>query len=123
MGRALGRILVGSIVVGAVAIAGLYGWQRYAADDDDSGLISGNGRIEATEIDVAARIGGRIDEILVNEGDFVDSGDVLARMQVDSLRAQLDEARAAKAQAASSVDTAIAQVAMRESDIAAAATN
>ncbi len=120
MRRALGRILVGSIVVGAIAIAALYAWQRYASDDDDSGLVRGNGRIEATEIDVAARIGGRIDEILVNEGDFVDSGDVLARMQVDSLRAQLDEARAAQAQAASSVDTAIAQVAMRESDIAAA---
>lgn len=115
-----GRRLVAAIVISAIALVGFYGWQWYQADSEDSGLISGNGRIEATEIDVAARIGGRIDAILVKEGDFVEAGDLLAQMQNTTIQAQLDEARAARAQAASGVDTAIAYVAMRESDIAAA---
>ena len=53
------------LVLGAAAI---FVWQRYGVKRDE-GLASGNGRIEATEIDVAAKIPGRIREILVHEGD------------------------------------------------------
>jgi len=34
-------------------------------------LFSGNGRIEATEIDIASKLAGRVQNIMVNEGDFV----------------------------------------------------
>lgn len=43
-------------------------------------LAGGNGRIDAVEIDIAAKTAGRVREILVNEGDFVRAGQVLARM-------------------------------------------
>jgi HlyD family secretion protein len=55
------------LVLGA---AGIFVWQRYFVKHDE-GLASGNGRIEATDIDVAAKIPARIKEILVHEGDFV----------------------------------------------------
>jgi HlyD family secretion protein len=55
----------------AVAILRGSGPQPLAA-----GLASGNGRIEAVEIDVATKTPGRIKEILVNEGDFVTAGQV-----------------------------------------------
>ena len=50
---------------------GYLAWQRLRAGDLPEGLASGNGRIEAVEIDVAARVSGRIKEMLANEGDFV----------------------------------------------------
>jgi multidrug efflux pump subunit AcrA (membrane-fusion protein) len=84
------------------------------------GLASGNGRIEATEVDVATKLGGRVDAILVNEGDFVSAGQPLARMQVLSLEAQRDEAQARQQQSVSAVASAEAQVAVRESDHQAA---
>ena len=52
------------------------------------GFVSGNGRIEATEIDVATKLGGRVDSILVKEGDFVKAGQVVAKMQFQVLDAQ-----------------------------------
>jgi HlyD family secretion protein len=45
---------------------------------DRCGLVSGNGRIEATEIDVATKLPGRVTAMLVDEGDFVKAGQPLA---------------------------------------------
>ncbi|MDL0433943.1 HlyD family efflux transporter periplasmic adaptor subunit [Marinobacter sp. TBZ242] len=91
---------------------------------DDAGLgegfASGNGRIEATEIDVATKLAGRVAEVLVVDGDFVAAGQVLARMQVETLEAQRDEAMAQHQQALNAVLSAEAQVALRESDRIAA---
>jgi len=53
------------------------------------GFASGNGRIEAVEIDIAAKTPGRVDEILLDEGDFGTAGTVLARMDTAVLQAQM----------------------------------
>ena len=74
--------IVAALVVGAVAI---FVWQRYFVKHDDEGLASGNGRIEATDIDVAAKIPARIKEILVREDDFVTAGQVVVLVDTDSL--------------------------------------
>jgi HlyD family secretion protein len=57
-------------------------------------IASGNGRIEATEIDVDAKIAGRIKQILVNEGDFIKADQVLVRMDIATLQARRNEAEA-----------------------------
>ncbi len=80
------------------------------------GFVSGNGRIEATELDVAAKIGGRVQDILVYEGDFVSEGEIVAHMQVETLVAQFDEAQAQEQQTITAVASANAQVKMRQSD-------
>ena len=87
-----------ALVLGAAAI---FLWQRYFVKRDE-GLASGNGRIEATEIDVAAKIPARIREILVHEGDFVTAGQVVVLMDTDSLNAQRREAEAQHQSAAQS---------------------
>ena len=46
------------------------GWSRLNHRGLPDGIAGSNGRIEAVEIDVAARSPGRLKEILVNEGDF-----------------------------------------------------
>ena len=105
-----------------IAIAGglYYAWNNLQGDGEPSAFVSGNGRIEAVEIDVATKLGGRVKEILVREGDFVQAGQVLGHMQVQTLQAQRDEAAARQQQSLSGVDSANAQVAVRQSDIAAA---
>ncbi|MYN13907.1 HlyD family efflux transporter periplasmic adaptor subunit [Pusillimonas sp. TS35] len=107
------------ILVIAVA-ASAYGiWRGTQDSGPGAGFMHGNGRIEATEIDIATKLPGRVDQILVNEGDFVKAGQVLAVMNADSLQAQLDEAQARQRQAEHAVVAGQAQVALRESDVAA----
>jgi HlyD family secretion protein len=87
---------------------------------DTDALVSGNGRIEATEINVSSKLSGQLEEILVHEGDFVESGQVLARIKVSGLEAQLREVQAQQRQAQDGIATAEAQVAMQMSEKAAA---
>ena len=104
----------------AVAAAVLMTWAPWADEAVGEGFVSGNGRIEATEIAIATKTGGRVAELRVNEGDFVQAGQVLARMELDSLRAQREEAVARLQQAQEAVANARAAVALRESDHASA---
>jgi HlyD family secretion protein len=104
------------LVLGAVAIVV---WQRYGARRDE-GLVSGNGRIEATDIDVAAKIPARIREILVHEGDYVTAGQVVVRMDTDTLEAQLHEAEAKLEVARSLAATARSQLDQRQAEKVAA---
>jgi HlyD family secretion protein len=106
-----------AIAVGLVAYSL---WRALQSEGFGDAFVSGNGRVEATEINVAAKLGGRVEDIFVREGDFVKAGQPLAKMQVVTLEAQRDEARAMHQQAITSVATAKAQLAMRRSEVAAA---
>jgi len=107
--------------VGAImAIAALLVWQLFQGKGDGKVLASANGRIEATEIDVAAKYSGRIKAILVDEGDFVTAGQVVAQMDIDVLQAQLRQAEAQARQAQSAIATARSKLAQRQSEKAAA---
>lgn len=108
--------LVVALVIGFAAIGA---WKRYGVRQED-GLVSGNGRIEATEIDISARTAGRIKEILVREGDFVKAGQVVAHMDTDVLEAQLREAEARLQQAQSDAAVTRSQLVQRESEKKAA---
>lgn len=112
--------LLRSIAILAIIAVAVMGWQRYGLHKKDSGIVSGNGRIEAVEIDVAAKTPGRVKEILVNEGDFVKSGQVVAVMDTETLKAQLHQAEAQLQQAQSAIATAQSQLAQRKSDKATA---
>ena len=113
------RLILLAIAV-AVLAAGAYAWTTLRPQGPGNGLVSGNGRIEATEIDVAAKLGGRVQSIVVKEGEFVKAGQPLAHMQIDTLEASHDEAKARHQQAVAAVANAEAQVAVRESDRQAA---
>ncbi len=108
-----------AVAVLAAASVGWYVWSTMADSGPGEGFVSGNGRIEAVEIDVATKLPGRVEEILAKEGDFVKKGQLLARMQSDTLEAQLDEAQAGRQEALHAVAAAEAQVALRESDVTA----
>ncbi len=118
MGSARRWILVGLVLL--VAVAGYFAYEKYLAHDLPEGIARGNGRIEATEIDIATKTPGRIREILVDEGDFVTEGQVLARMDTDQLQAQRRQAQAQLERATIGVETANSLVTQREAERKAA---
>jgi HlyD family secretion protein len=60
----------------------------------DTALL-GSGTVEARDIRVGSKVGGRIDQVLVREGDRVKSGQTLITFDDQELLASLDQSRAA----------------------------
>ena len=79
-----------------------------------AGFASGNGRIEATEYDIATKRPGRIATVAVREGDLVEPAQVLATMDTCDLEADLHEAEAQAAQSREDRRRALAAVTQRE---------
>ena len=113
------RLLL-SVLSLIVVAAGYFTWSNAQAPDLPEGLASGNGRIEATEIDIAALTGGRIADITAVEGDFVKTGDVLVQMDVVQLNAQKRQAEAQLRRAEIGVQTAQSLVAQAKAQERAA---
>lgn len=105
------------LLVPAIAAGAYLAWQAWPRADDLSNVARGNGRLEATPVDIASRSGGRILEVLVQEGDEVAAGQVLVRMDTATLRAEADRARASVRQAEQARATALALVAQRQQAI------
>ena len=114
------HLLRAAILLAFIALSAFLLWRLFLAPDPYAGLVYGNGRIEATEIDVASKTAGRIEDILVDEGEFVTAGQVVARMDTENLMAQLREAQALFHQAESSVAIANSQLVQREAERQAA---
>ena len=72
--------------------AGAFGYWRSTQDRLPEGLSMGNGRLESTEVQIAAKIPGRLAEVRVDEGDKVLKGQLLARMDTRTLEAQRAQA-------------------------------
>ena len=80
-----------------------------------AGLFSTNGRIEAEQVLVSAKLAGRVAQVLVEEGQTVDAGEVVARMDTAELEAQLAGGEAQVRRAEKSIAEAEASIAQRES--------
>lgn len=106
-------------VVAAVA-AGWYLTQRLAEPALPDWIASGNGRVEAVAIDISTRTGGRISDIVVQEGQTVIRGEVLAHMDTQQLDAQLREARAQMQRGRIARDVAESGVVQAEAEHSAA---
>jgi HlyD family secretion protein len=97
-------------------VAGASVWWFYFRIPPLVGFASGNGRLEVQEIDVATKFPGRIAEVLVDEGDSVQVGQVVARMDTSSLNAQVREAEAQVLRSRQGQITAKALIAQRRSE-------
>lgn len=114
------KTAVTSLALLAAVGGGVYYWIHRDASGAPPGLVSGNGRVEATEINVAAKIPARVEEMFADEGDFVSAGQPLVRMRTDTLEAQRAEAQAQLDEARQAVASARSRQAMRQADLAAA---
>ena len=104
-----------TLIVAAGAIAFL-AWELLKPKGLPVGFASGNGRIEATEVDVDAKIAERIRTVAVHEGDLVRPGELLVQMDTDVLMAQRREAEAQLQSALVSIATAQSELAQRRAD-------
>ncbi|XKM14457.1 HlyD family efflux transporter periplasmic adaptor subunit [Orbaceae bacterium ac157xtp] len=111
-------IFITGIII-AIIIA-VFAWNKLNDNGLGDQFTSGNGRLEATEIDISSKFAGRIESIEVDEGDFVRKGDKLATMEIQTLNAQLAEAKAQYQKAVNDELSAKAQITLRESDVLAA---
>jgi HlyD family secretion protein len=112
--RSRRTLIIGGVVVAAVA-AGVAGYflTRPALP---AGFAGGNGRLEANQFYISSKYPGRIAEVFFHEGDTVDAGQVLARMDTSALEAQLREAEAQIAAAEQNRRVAQAQVSVKQAD-------
>lgn len=97
--KATAALLAVMILIGASGCGG---------QSNDS--LQASGIIEATEVSVAAELSGLVDEILVEEGEQVQAGDLLFRLDGSLLLAQREAAAANLAAAEAGVTTAQAAV-------------
>ncbi|MBW9061264.1 HlyD family secretion protein [Agrobacterium pusense] len=108
-------LLIGLAVV-VLAVAAYFAWSKLTAEGLPSGFVASNGRIEAVEIDISTKTAGRLQDIMVREGDFVKAGQVLAQMDTAQLEARKRQAEAQLRRAKIAIDTAHSLVAQREAE-------
>ena len=111
----------------AVAAAALAACRDQTPPD----LVRASGHVEATEVQVAPEVGGRLIELKVAEGDRVNVGDLIARLDTTSVDLALRRARAERDQVDAQLRLLLAgsriedirqaesQVAAAEADVAA----
>jgi HlyD family secretion protein len=96
---------------------------RVLGKDMPDGIVKTNGRIEATQVDVAAKYPGRLVDIRVEEGSEVKAGQVVGRVsspeyeaQLRAAQSNLEKAKQALAEAESLIDQRDAVLAAAKSD-------
>jgi len=117
------KIIVRLLLLAAVAVVGYSGWQYYLSQQPEplpEGIVSGNGRIEAVQVDIATKFAGRIAEVAAHEGDLVQPEQIIARMDTSELEATLAQAQARLAEVEQSVEQAVANIIKTKSDVSLA---
>jgi HlyD family secretion protein len=114
--RSWRRALPLVVLIVGLALAGAY-WWHLTEPGLPAGIASGNGRIEADEIDIATKFAGRIAELFADEGDTVKQGQALARMDTSDLQASLAKAVAVTQQADAALTSARADVEQQKSQL------
>ena len=109
------------LIFGAAALIGLVAagssWLSERANQLPQGLAVGNGRIEAEQIDLAAKMPGRIKQIGVREGQMVATGELLVEMDMAELLVGMDQANARTKLASQKRKEAEAIVQQRQSEL------
>lgn len=83
------RLILILLVVAVLASTAIYAGR---SGKDDS--LQGSGTVEARNIRVGSKVGGRIDQILVREGDHVAAGQLLITFDDKELQAALQQSKA-----------------------------
>jgi len=114
MSRKLILALLAVVLVGGGVVA----WLMLSKPELPPGFAASNGRLEAKQIDIATKYQGRIAEVLADEGDTVESGQIVARMDTQPLEAQLRNAEAKIREEVDNRRTAQAEVVVKQAEFA-----
>jgi len=107
-------------ITAAVVLAGggVIAWMILSKPALPPGFAGSNGRLEAKQVDIATKYQGRIAEVLADEGDTVDAGQIVARMDTQPLEAQLRNAEAKIREEQDNRRTAQAEVVVKQAEFA-----
>lgn len=89
------RIVIPIVLLVALLGGGYYWWDRRATVAAQSGQLAGSGTIEAEQVLITSEVAGRVQQLMVDEGQEVAVGDTLAQLDRALLEAQLAQAEAA----------------------------
>ncbi len=87
------------IVVLVAALAAVGAYVLLGGRRNGPSALQLSGTVETREIQVGSKVGGRVREVLVEEGQLVKKGAPLVRFEVDELLAQRDQSRGRVAEA------------------------
>lgn len=87
------RLAIVGLIVIAVVSAGIW-WAVHSSSSEASTDILTSGFIEARDVSVALEVGGRIVSIAVDEGNEVQAGDTIVKLDTSLLDAQKQQAEA-----------------------------
>jgi HlyD family secretion protein len=77
------------LVIGLIA-AGVIGWYFFTRPQGEKNSLTVSGNIEVTEVQVSFKIPGRVARRLVDEGETVQKGQVIARLEDTDLTQEID---------------------------------
>lgn len=117
----LKKVLFGVLVVGAFII--YYMMENLNSNQLSDAFASGNGRLEMTEVDIATKYPGRVKDVLVQEGEIVSKGQLMAKLDTKELEARLKQTEAMVQQAIQQKEYSKAIVAQRKSELSLAQKN
>jgi HlyD family secretion protein len=81
------KALVGIVILAVIILAGYFYLHRKPVDSDS---LNVSGTIEVTSVALSFKIGGRMTERLVDEGQIVRTGQLIARLEDDELKHERD---------------------------------
>lgn len=113
------RILIPLVVI-VVLISTALVWKLRAQEEALSGPPEGSGVVEATEVNLSSRVAGRVVELGVRQGDEVEQGQMLMRLDCSEPEAALAEAVARAHAARAQAEAAEAQTAAARRNVSAA---
>ena len=92
-------------------------WWLHSGTALPPGIVYGNGRLEADEIDIDTKFAGRIAKLFVDEGDVVKAGQVIAVMDTKDLQAQQEKSMAVMRQSQQALSEAENNLLQQQSQV------
>ena len=115
-GMNIKKILLVLFIVAIFCSIGFFEYKNFFAKNNDN-IITGNGRVEAREVAVSAKFGGKIVELKVNEGDYVKKDQLLAVIDSRALEADIEAQKAKSNEILKQISAVDAEINATNSDI------
>lgn len=87
------KVIVGVLVIIAVALIGFWAWKYNDKEQSDS-FLTLHGNVDIRQVSLAFEQSGRIQKLMVQEGDKVQAGQLLATLNTNALQIQAKQAQA-----------------------------
>ena len=115
-GMNIKKILLVLFIVAIFCSIGFFEYKNFFAKNNDN-IITGNGRVEAREVAVSAKFGGKIVELKVNEGDYIKKDQLLAVIDSRALEADIEAQKAKSNEILKQISAVDAEIKATNSDI------